>query len=152
MLKCKQPHGHFSQDPFLSQAFSYILAQDPLCLMNSYFELLCGPNNYCHLEQEKNCPIKLGIHFSNVLSILDEKDLIFYYYNLEGRGGSWSLIQCDFSFSTNVDLISSPTSCRKQDRGRQHLVGRMAHPSSLHPFWKSWASGPATAGLGQIKD
>jgi len=39
---------------------------------------------------------------------------------------------------TNADFISFPTSCRKQGGGRQHLVGRMVCPSSLHPFWKSW--------------
>lgn len=51
---------------------------------------------------------------------------------------------------TNVDFISVPTSCGKQDGGRQHLVGRPPPPSI--PSGSLGASVPATAGLGQIKD
>lgn len=51
-------------------------------------QLLCGPNSSCCLEHDKSIifPIKLDIHFSNVLSISDERPLIFHYFNFGDKG------------------------------------------------------------------
>ena len=99
---------------------------------SAYMHVFIRPASLCVLVRAFN-----SFTFKVIIDVYDPTTIFLIVLGLFSVG--LFLKTGEILDGKNVYFISSPTCCRKTVEGRQHLVGRMAWPSSLHPFWKSWA-------------